>query len=70
MEKYSQLCINYEKTLLENCRKLKSENVDCILLEDLYKDCLKFKHKKEKTTENIKISHTEIIDIIILSSNR
>ena len=49
MEKYSQLCNNYEKTLLENCRELKTENVNCEVLEQLYKDCLDFKKKKGET---------------------
>ena len=68
MEKYSQLCINYEKTLLENCRELKTGNVNCEVLEDLYKDCLDFKKKKGKTTESKKTTDTEIIELIITSN--
>ena len=69
MEKYSQLCINYEKTLLENCRELKTGNVNCEVLEQLYKDCLDFKKKKGKTTESTKKSDTEMT-ILLMSSTR
>ena len=69
MEKYSQLCINYEKTLLENCRELKTGNRDCEMLEQLYKDCLDFKQKKEKTAESTKKNDTEMT-ILLMSSTR
>ncbi len=54
MGKYYQLCNKYEKTLFEDCRELKTENVKCEILKQLYNDCLKFINKREKPSESIK----------------
>ena len=43
------LCEN-ELEMLLNCRKDRLEY--CSLYEDLYKDCLKFKEKKEQQKKN------------------
>lgn len=48
MGKYSDICIKYEKILLEQCRELKTSTVDCKVLGQIYINCLDFKEKKEK----------------------
>ena len=51
MGKYSDICIKYEILLLEHCHELKTSNVDCEMLGQIYTNCLDFKKKKEQKQE-------------------
>ena len=61
MGKYSDICIKYEKVLLEQCRELKTSTVDCKVLGQIYINCLDFKQKKEKEKEK-QLNKTKIND--------
>jgi len=51
MGKYSYICIKYENLLLEHCHELKTSNVNCEMLGQIYTNCLDFKKKKEQKNE-------------------
>ena len=59
MGKYSDICIKYEILLLEHCHELKTSNVDCEMLGQIYTNCLDFKKKKEKEKQ---LNKTKIND--------